>query len=86
MTQDPLARLTISVPRPDLSGAACTGQLHLMFSLGTSEIKQAKQLCASCPVQPACLAYATANREQHGIWGGRNFAALPLFDEPEAER
>lgn len=30
----------------------------------------AKQICRACPVQPDCLAYALANREKWGIWGG----------------
>lgn len=31
---------------------------------------RAKQLCASCPVQLACLTYALDNNEQWGVWGG----------------
>lgn len=30
----------------------------------------AKAICASCPVQKACLDYANANHETHGVWGG----------------
>lgn len=30
----------------------------------------AKQVCQACPVRQACLEYALANREKHGIWGG----------------
>jgi WhiB family redox-sensing transcriptional regulator len=30
----------------------------------------AKQVCAVCPVQEACLEYALAARERFGIWGG----------------
>jgi hypothetical protein len=33
-------------------------------------VRLAKTVCAECPVQVACLAYALANHEQHGIWGG----------------
>jgi WhiB family redox-sensing transcriptional regulator len=32
----------------------------------------AKQICARCPVQDPCLAYALRTREAHGVWGGRN--------------
>ena len=30
----------------------------------------AKALCAGCAVQRACAAYAIANREPFGVWGG----------------
>ncbi|MDE0163149.1 MAG: WhiB family transcriptional regulator [Acidimicrobiaceae bacterium] len=33
---------------------------------------RAKEICASCPVQPECLQYALDIGEQHGIWGGLN--------------
>ena len=32
--------------------------------------RAATRVCARCPVRRLCLAYALANREQHGIWGG----------------
>lgn len=30
---------------------------------------QARELCANCPVQPACLQHAIINKEL-GMWGG----------------
>jgi WhiB family transcriptional regulator, redox-sensing transcriptional regulator len=30
----------------------------------------AKSICATCPVVEVCAAYAIANREPYGIWGG----------------
>jgi WhiB family redox-sensing transcriptional regulator len=30
----------------------------------------AKQFCNQCPVRDACLAYALAAPEVHGVWGG----------------
>lgn len=30
----------------------------------------AKRVCATCDVAEKCLAYALANEEEHGIWGG----------------
>lgn len=33
------------------------------------EVVQAKAYCLECPVQPECLEYAFATRQQ-GIWGG----------------
>ena len=32
----------------------------------------ARRLCRACPVQQACLDYALAVQEPHGIWGGMN--------------
>jgi WhiB family redox-sensing transcriptional regulator len=36
--------------------------------VGTS--RQAKELCKECPVIAECGAFAVANQEQFGIWGG----------------
>ncbi|MCY4068601.1 MAG: WhiB family transcriptional regulator [Acidimicrobiaceae bacterium] len=33
---------------------------------------RAKDICATCSVQPQCLQYALDIGEQHGIWGGLN--------------
>ena len=32
--------------------------------------RDAKQVCAGCNVRAECLAYALANRERFGVWGG----------------
>ena len=32
--------------------------------------KVAKNLCQECPIKTECLLYATANKEDYGIWGG----------------
>jgi WhiB family transcriptional regulator, redox-sensing transcriptional regulator len=32
--------------------------------------EEAKEICALCPVREACLEYALAAREKHGVWGG----------------
>lgn len=32
----------------------------------------AKVICARCPVQEPCLAFALRTREPHGVWGGLN--------------
>lgn len=36
-------------------------------------IKAAKQFCQYCPVRPQCFAYALANPELVGIWGGTTY-------------
>ncbi|MGH3666030.1 MAG: WhiB family transcriptional regulator [Egibacteraceae bacterium] len=32
--------------------------------------REAKRICAGCPVRVECLEYALANDERFGIWGG----------------
>ncbi len=32
--------------------------------------REAKRICAECPVKEPCLEYALANDERFGIWGG----------------
>lgn len=34
--------------------------------------REAKKICADCPVLEECLAYALANDERFGIWGGKS--------------
>jgi WhiB family redox-sensing transcriptional regulator len=34
--------------------------------------RRAKSVCATCPVQAACLEHAIAVDERFGIWGGLN--------------
>ena len=61
--------------------AACRGEdANLFFPPNHVEEKQdrvlrerqAKELCATCPVRIECLEYAVRTRESHGIWGGLN--------------
>lgn len=32
--------------------------------------REAKRVCAQCPVRARCLEAALANQEPHGVWGG----------------
>ncbi len=56
--------------------AACRGfDPELFFPIGTSgpaatQIEEAKQVCAICPVREACLDWALRRREGYGIYGG----------------
>lgn len=52
---------------------ACVGLNPDLFFPGRGEtavVAEAKAVCAGCEVREQCLAYALANREKHGIWGG----------------
>lgn len=37
----------------------------------TDRVRAAEQVCAECPVQQRCAAYASGTGQRHGIWGGR---------------
>lgn len=51
--------------------AACRGlDPDLFFPERGESVRQAKAVCASCPVAAECLATALNNGEKHGIWGG----------------
>lgn len=61
--------------------AACRGpQATIFFPPSHIERKderlgrerEAKAICATCPVERSCLDYALSIREPHGIWGGLN--------------
>ena len=34
--------------------------------------RQAKAVCAACPVRSECLGYALTRPEKYGTWGGLN--------------
>jgi WhiB family transcriptional regulator, redox-sensing transcriptional regulator len=46
---------------------------------GAAEAQQAKAVCAHCPVQPQCLAFALATGQEFGIWGGYDERELRLL-------
>ena len=54
--------------------AACRrGDPRLFFPAGTDgpvQANRAKQVCAGCPVQAACLDWALASGQETGVWGG----------------
>ena len=54
--------------------AACSGlDTNLFFPAAEEDqvlLAMARQVCATCPVQEACLAYAVESRQTVGIWGG----------------
>ena len=76
----------LEIPVEITQGGACMGaDSELFFSENIAEIKQAREICVSCPLRAKCLDYATF-AEEFGIWGGttageRKFlrAGKPLF-------
>ena len=49
---------------------ACRGRTDLMFSESVADVREAKALCAVCPVLVHCLFAAVARHELYGTWGG----------------
>lgn len=53
--------------------AACKGLDPALFHPEDGDlagVEAAREICARCPVRPACLEHALAAREPDGIWGG----------------
>lgn len=56
---------------PWMEDAACSRvDPDAWFPEKGSSNKDAKRVCATCPVVPECREYAMRNRERFGIWGG----------------
>ena len=43
---------------------------NLFYSNKPAEIKQAVEICNTCPVRVLCANYAVAENEEYGVWGG----------------
>lgn len=57
--------------RPWMADALCTQVDHdLWFPEKGQPTRQAKRICAACPVRETCLTYAVENQEAWGVWGG----------------
>ena len=62
------------IPNLDwLADAACAGMdARAFFANGCharAQVHEAKKICASCPVQPNCAAFAIETGERWGVWG-----------------
>jgi WhiB family redox-sensing transcriptional regulator len=42
----------------------------IFYPVSDEEAEDAKEICAICPVQQACLEWALTRRESDGVWGG----------------
>ena len=62
--------------KQQLEQAACAGKdLDIFFPESTynsidNGTRYAKAICASCPIQKACLTEALDSEMDYGIWGG----------------
>lgn len=63
-------------PRPQwFDDARCSGVGPALFYAERGDeavARQARAVCAQCPVARQCLDHALTNAEVHGIWGGTN--------------
>lgn len=51
--------------------AAClSADPDMFFPEKGGSTREAKRVCASCPVRAECLEYALDNDERYGVWGG----------------
>lgn len=64
-------------PEDDLwfGATALDGQAE-HYRLARKRVQAAKRICANCPAQAECLAFALATRQRHGVWGGHSEAEL----------
>ncbi len=60
------------------TSARCrTVDSELFFPVGVTgdaevQIRNAKRVCADCPVSLQCLEYALRTNQEYGVWGGRD--------------
>jgi hypothetical protein len=75
-----LARYFGTIPPAEvLDGAVCEPEFAYLFdpvekqgrptTADRARLDAARAVCAGCPVQAACLAYAIEN-QRYGVWGG----------------
>lgn len=68
--------------------AACRGKDPDMFfavantPAGTAQRREAKRVCASCPVRPECLEWALETRQAAGVWGGMSARKRQTLKRP----
>jgi WhiB family redox-sensing transcriptional regulator len=64
-------RPPVEVDRTWVESASCLGcDADLFYPARGESCREAKAVCAGCPVRVECLAYALATGEKLGIWGG----------------
>lgn len=61
----------VTIPIPDLAGAACKGMdTNLWYTSDPEGKRFARSVCAVCPVKARCLQWALEAGEKDGMWGG----------------
>ncbi|SDG22608.1 WhiB family transcriptional regulator [Microbacterium sp. 77mftsu3.1] len=64
---------SLITPEPWVADARCAETDPELFHppVGGSS-QEAKKICADCPVQAECLAYALRTNQTESIWGGKS--------------
>ena len=75
MALAPVAAGTWDVDKWRTESACRHADLNLFFPAGVTgpaerQIREAKAICATCPVRATCLAFAIETNQEYGIWGG----------------
>jgi WhiB family redox-sensing transcriptional regulator len=66
-----LRALLIDDDAPDWSAALCAQtDPEVFFPEKGGSTREAKRICAGCPIRPACLRYALETGDRFGVWGG----------------
>jgi WhiB family redox-sensing transcriptional regulator len=70
---NPMERLTVALTADWRLEAACRGMPANLFfpdKEDGSSTRQAKAVCAGCPVRSECLEASIEFGDKHGVWGG----------------
>jgi hypothetical protein len=62
--------LTVQPPAWTIDALCAKIDTDMFFPDKGGSTREGKQVCGACPVRAECLAYALANHERFGIWGG----------------
>jgi len=63
--------LSLHLPPEWVSDALCAQtDPELFYPEKGGNPEPARRICGACPVRVECCAYALANAEHHGVWGG----------------
>lgn len=75
-----MALATVATGTWDVSSwraeSACRDvDVNLFFPAGVTgpaarQIREAKAICAHCPVRDTCLSFAIETNQEYGVWGG----------------
>ncbi|MGH3737125.1 MAG: WhiB family transcriptional regulator [Micromonosporaceae bacterium] len=67
-------------------GGRCRGEDPArFFPEDAHDAQDPVELCRRCGVRSACLVFALASREEHGVWGGRTeYERAELLDQVDA--
>lgn len=82
-------RLGIEPPEWTYSALCLQVDADLFYPEKGGSTREAKRICASCPVRAECLVFALENVERFGIWGGlsererRRLAPLPAVQSAQ---